>query len=78
MIFETLAAMADYQNNKAFDFNVDAAEAKTVLSDVRNTLTVAGVAKTHEPLDYLNQHIVGILNKTPRKIVEDNESGRVY
>lgn len=99
MIFETLAAMADYADDQKFNFSSDAAQAKNVITDARNTgtktvidemtkggvltvtsetITVAGVAKTHEPLDYLNQHILGIQNKTPRKTVEDNESGRVY
>ena len=99
MIFETLAAMADYADDKKFNLSSTAAQAKTVLTDARNTgtktvidemtkagvltitsetLTVGGVTKTHEPLDYLNQHIVGIQNKTPRKTVEANESGRVY
>jgi len=33
MIFETLAAMADYADDKEFDFSSTAAQAKTVLED---------------------------------------------
>jgi hypothetical protein len=39
MIFETLAAMADYANNRGFDFSSDAAQAKTVLEDATNAGT---------------------------------------
>lgn len=44
MIFETLAAMADYADNKGFDFSSNAAQAKTVLEDATNagTKTVIG------------------------------------
>ena len=37
MIFETLAAMADYADDKKFNFSSDAAQAKTVIADARNT-----------------------------------------
>ena len=39
MIFETLAAMADWENDKKFNLNADAAQAKTILEDARNTGT---------------------------------------
>lgn len=35
-IYETLAAMADYADDKKFNFSSDAAQAKTVLVDVDN------------------------------------------
>ena len=38
-IFETLAAMADYADNKGFDFSSTAAQAKTVLEDATNAGT---------------------------------------
>jgi hypothetical protein len=37
MIFETLAAMADYVDDKKFNYSSDAAGAKTVLTDAKNT-----------------------------------------
>ncbi len=98
MIFETLAAMADWQNDKKFDLDADAAQAKSVLTDARNTgtktvieemttsgvmtvtsetITINGSSRTHDPLNYLNQHIAGIQNKTPRKTVDENSEDRV-
>lgn len=51
MIYETLAAMADWANDKKFNLNADAAQAKTTLEDVANTgvktviqeMTTAGI-----------------------------------
>jgi hypothetical protein len=37
MIFETLAAMADYADDKKFNFSSTAAQAKAVLADVKQT-----------------------------------------
>lgn len=99
MIFETLAAMADYADNKAFDLNSTAAECKSTLEDVTNTgtkaviqsmttsgtmnvtnevLTVGGVTKTNNQNDWFNQHMVGLQQKQPRKVVEANSSNVVY
>jgi hypothetical protein len=99
MIFETLAAMADWENDKKFNLNADAAQAKSILTDARNTgaktviqemttsgvmtvttetITINGVSRTNDPLNYLNQHIAGIQGKTPRKTVDANSTDRVY
>jgi len=99
MIFETLAAMADYVDDKKLNYSADAAGAKTVITDAKNTgaktvinefttsgvmtvtsetITVGGVSRTHDPLNYLNQHVIGIQNKTPRATVEGDFQDIVY
>lgn len=99
MIFETLAAMADYADDKKFNFSSTAAQAKATLVDVKSTgakvvvnsitasgtmpysnetLTVAGVVKVNNQGDWYNQHMVGLQNKTPRKVVEAESTNVVY
>lgn len=95
MIFETLAAMAQYDRTGVesgnYDFTATAAECKTLLTDVvsrttktvivpqttggvmnvtNEVLTVGGVVKTNNQLNWFNQHIRGLETKAPRKVVE--------
>lgn len=98
-IFETLAAMADYADDRKINLSSTSTQVKNVLIDVDNTglktvidemtksgtmkvvnetLTVGGVEKVNNQLNNLNQHIVGIQGKTPRKTVEENSTDVVY
>ena len=99
MIFETLAAMAQWNNNQRFDFTATAAQCRDNLVDVVNrgaktvirpqtlsgvmnitneTLTINGVAKVNNQLNWFNQHMRGLETKAPRKVVEDAMTNVVY
>jgi len=80
MIFDTLAAMADYNNNNKFDTSATQEECKTVLENKNSAglLTLADgtvrvdslAAKTVSDADKYAIFAYAILNKTPRSSIE--------
>jgi hypothetical protein len=93
MIYETLAAMADYSGNEKFDFTSTTTEAKAVLDDLRDgntgglvdfatasgsltmaneVLTIGSRTITNDKTAVMDDYIVGMQDKTPRKVLEDN------
>ena len=99
MIYETLAAMADWLDNRRFDFGSSEAQVKAVLDDFRGgnvdnvvddvtnsgtltlsneVLTIDGTTLTNDKNSRLDDYLVGMQDKTPRKVLEDNIAPDVF
>ena len=84
MIFDTIAAMADYNNDKKFDANATQAQCKTVMTTKNSaglltlgsgTITVdSQTAKTLSDSDKFAIFTHAMLNKTPRALIESDMS----
>ena len=81
MIFDTLAAMADYRNNLKFDLTATTAECKTemLLKNAAGqftmkdeTLTVDGRTVTVNDANKLQYILRGLLVKTPLQTLNAN------
>ena len=93
MIFETLAAQADWLNDRSHNFNSSEAQAKTVLDDYRDgnadgvvndvtnggtlfieneVLTIGSRTITNDKTAVYDNYLVGMQDKTPRKVLEDD------
>lgn len=79
MIFETLAAMADLNNNSRIDNNATREECQETgellnsqfkLPLVTETLTIGSITKVVNDANRLSYHIYAIQKKLPRSIVE--------
>ena len=78
MIFDTLAAMADYRDNHKFDFTATTANCKSELvlkNDAGSltlkteTLSVDGITKTVADKDKFKYLMEGMLKKTPLQTI---------
>lgn len=82
MIFDTLAAMASYDNNKKFDFAATRAQCKTAMTTRHNngklpltesTITVdSHTPKTADDATKFSYFVKGILDKSAYSTISSN------
>ena len=81
MIFETLAAMADYNDNKKFDNSPNVAYDKATMLALSvagkltlksETLTVGSKTLNNSESDKYKFFVDGIMNRTPMATVQEN------
>ncbi len=81
MIFETLAAMSDYNDNLKFDNSPNVAYDKATMQALSTagklplkseTLRVGNKILTNSEADKYKYFVDGIINRTPMAIVQEN------
>ena len=78
MIFDTIAAIADYKNNKKFDNNATREEIESILSELSNAkqeiLTIGQRQLFNDEIKRYTYWVDGVQHKTPRSKIESEVS----